>query len=128
MLPAGGPKGYAIGYVLDLISGSLAGAQTSTVKALGGLSGDEADQTGMTFMAVDIAAVTDADAFGDSVDRTAELVRKTPPRPGFERVFVPGEIEWGTYEDRVANGIPTSDAEVGVLAQMAGAHGIDPIW
>ena len=127
MLPAGGPKGYAIGYVLDLLSGSLAGAQTSTVKALGGLSGPVASQTGMTFLAVDIAAVTDIDDFAKSADRTAQLMRATPPRPGFERVYVPGEIEWNTYDDRIVNGVPTSQAEIGVLAQMAREHGVEPI-
>lgn len=127
MLPAGGPKGYAIGYVLDLLSGSLAGAQTSTVKALGGISGLEASQTGMTFLAIDVAAVTDADDFANSAERTAQLMRDTPPRPGFDRVFVPGEIEWNTYDDRIVNGVPTSQAEVGVLAKMAREQGIEPI-
>ena len=127
MLPAGGPKGYAIGYVLDLLSGSLAGAQTSTVKALGGISGPEASQTGMTFLAIDIAAVTDIEGFANSAEHTAQLMRDTPPRPGFDRVYVPGEIEWNTYDDRIVNGVPTSQAEVGVLAQMASEQGIDPI-
>ncbi len=127
MLPAGGPKGYAIGYILDLLSGSLAGAHTSTVKALSGMSGEEAEQTGMTFLAIEIAAVTNADQFAASADGTAELVRATPPRPGFERVYVPGEIEWGTYDDRIVNGIPTSGAELGVLQQMAREHGVSPI-
>ena len=127
MLPAGGAKGYAIGYVLDLISGALAGALTSPIKALGGLSGPETEQTGMTFLVIDIAAVTDAAEFASAADQTAAIVRKTPPRPGFERVFVPGEIEWGTYDDRIVNGIPTSPAEAGVLAQMARGQGIEPI-
>ena len=127
MLPAGGPKGYAIGYVLDLLSGSLAGAETSTVKALGGLTGAQASQTGMTFLAIDIAAVTDIDDFSKSADRTAQLMREIPTRPGFERVFVPGEIEWNTYDDRIVNGVPASSAEVGVLAQMAREQGIEPI-
>ena len=127
MLPAGGPKGYAIGYVLDLLSGSLAGAQTSTVKALGGISGPEASQTGMTFMAIDIAAVTDVEGFAESAEHTARLMRDTPPRPGFDRVYVPGEIEWQNYDDRIVNGVPTSPAEIGVLAQMAQDHRVDPI-
>jgi ureidoglycolate dehydrogenase (NAD+) len=127
MLPAGGPKGYAIGYVLDLLSGSLAGAQTSTVKALGGISGTEAEQTGMTFVVIDVAAVTDVGNFTKSAERTAQLMRETPPRPGFDRVYVPGEIEWSTYDDRIVNGIPTSQAEFGVLEQMAQEHGVELI-
>lgn len=128
MLPAGGAKGYAIGYVLDLLSGALAGALTSPVKALGDTGGDAADQTGMTFVVIDIAAVADADAFAATADQTAAIVRATPPRPGFDRVYVPGEIEWGTYDDRAANGIPTSPAEIGVLAQMSDEHGVAAIW
>ena len=71
--------------------------------------------------------MTDADDFASSADRTAQLMRETPPRPGFERVFVPGEIEWNTYDDRIVNGIPTSQAEIGVLATMAQEQGIEPI-
>ncbi|MYB17072.1 MAG: Ldh family oxidoreductase [Chloroflexi bacterium] len=127
MLPAGGAKGYAIGYVLDLISGALAGALTSPVKSLGGISGDEADQTGMTFLVIDIAAVTDAADFAATAEQTAAIVRQTPPRPGFDRVYVPGEIEWNTYDDRIVNGIPASQAEISVLAQMASEQGIESI-
>ncbi len=128
MLPAGGPKGYAIGYVFDLLSGALSGALTSTIKSLGGVTGQEAIQSGMTFMAINVAAMTDYGKYEHVVDENARLMRQTVPRPGFERVFVPGEIEWSTYDDRIDNGIPTSDAELGVLTQMGADHGVATFW
>ena len=128
MLPAGGPKGYAIGYVMDLLSGVLSGALTSTIKTQGGITGDLAVQSGQTFIAIDIASFIEIEKYQEMVDQNAQLMRATPPRPGFSQVFIPGEIEWNTYADRIANGIPTSRAQIGVLGKMASDYGVDPFW
>jgi LDH2 family malate/lactate/ureidoglycolate dehydrogenase len=70
-------------------------------------------------LAVSIEQFTDLEDFKDSIDKTIESWNASEPRPGFDEVYVPGEIEWRRVPDREANGIPVNGALAAKLSDIA---------
>ncbi|MBB2482293.1 ureidoglycolate dehydrogenase [Bacillus sp. APMAM] len=93
LTPFGGPKGYGLAVIVDIFSGLLAGA------AFGPHIGkmyddlDKKRKLGHYFCAINPAFFTDPDVFLEQMDRMMEELQQVPPAPGFDRVYVPGEIE-----------------------------------
>ena len=48
--------------------------------------------------------------FKREVDDFILQIKGTPPAPGFDEVLYPGEIEWRTAQQRLADGIFIEDA------------------
>ena len=71
-------------------------------------------------LAVSIEQFTDLEEFKDSVDRIIDSWQRSDSRPGFDQVYVPGEIEWRRVPDREANGIPINGALAARLSEIAG--------
>lgn len=84
-VPFGGPKGYALCYALEVLTGAFVGAK------MGNTSESEYD-LGYLFIAFSPEMFTTLQDFKDEVDQYAEDIRNCPAnRPGGQ-VFVPGEI------------------------------------
>lgn len=105
LTPFGGPKGYGLAVVVDIFSGLLAGAAFGPhiSKMYGDL--DQKRKLGHYFCAVNPAFFTDADVFLEQMDRMMDELRAVEPAPGFDRVYVPGEIEQLHEERNRENGI-----------------------
>lgn len=105
LLPFGGHKGYAIGLLVDVLTGALAG---STI----GRSVDQRNTTpesgGQSFfmLAVDVAHFVPLEVFTARVDQLIREVHATPPAEGFAEVLVPGDLERRQEEVRRREGIP----------------------
>jgi LDH2 family malate/lactate/ureidoglycolate dehydrogenase len=101
LLPAAGPKGFGLAFVIDLLCGGLSdGAIGAEVKPL---YGDAAQpyRCSNLFIAIDVGHFVDPDAF--AARSRAELARVAASRraPGIDRVFAPGEL---AYAARTAAG------------------------
>jgi LDH2 family malate/lactate/ureidoglycolate dehydrogenase len=103
-LPLGGTrdggshKGYGLGILVEILCGVL----TGTITALN----DNQDPRGHFFGAIKIDAFRPAQAFKQDMDRLIRDLRATPPQAGQERVYVAGEIEYETAQERAEHGIP----------------------
>jgi LDH2 family malate/lactate/ureidoglycolate dehydrogenase len=86
LAPLGGHKGYALAIAVELLCGALAGAYPPATSSL-------------FVAAIDPAALTDGDAYAAAVAGMGTAMRSSPPRPGFDRVRLPGE---GSAERRAA--------------------------
>ena len=53
-----------------------------------------------------IDAFSEVDEFKTMMDEFLQTLKATPTAPGHEKVIVPGEPEWETEQERLANGIP----------------------
>jgi ureidoglycolate dehydrogenase (NAD+) len=101
----GGPKGYGLSVIVDVFSGLLAGA------AFGPHIGkmyddlDKMRKLGHYFCVINPAFFTDSDVFLEQMDRMMEELQQVPPAPGFDRVYVPGEIEQLHEESNLEQGI-----------------------
>ncbi len=128
ILPAGGPKGYSIGVVLDILAGALTGGLPSTIKGLDATIAGQGNHSGHYFMAINIEAFVPLAGFADTMTEHSRILHDVKPRPGFERVNLPGEIEWATHAQRTADGIPFQQQELDVLAKMGDSFNVAPTW
>jgi uncharacterized oxidoreductase len=105
ILPFGGPvghKGFALGVMVDILSGALSGAgcSFSSTCRLG---------NAMFFNIVDIEKFVTRAEFDEQVGILSRYLKGSPPAPGFTEILLPGEPEFRTEVRRRAEGIPIDD-------------------
>jgi len=105
LLPFGGAKGSALSLVIDLLCGPLAGALTGPFITPLFLQLDQPQGLGHLFMAIDISAFADPQAFAEEMDKSLQRVRSLAPAAGFERVYLPGELERERKKQNLERGL-----------------------
>ncbi len=104
LLPLGGSreggshKGYGLAVVVEILCGVLTGTVTA-------LNADQ-DPRGHFFGAIRIDTFRPIHEFKRDMDRLISELKSTPPIGGQERVYVAGEIEFETAQERAEHGIP----------------------
>ena len=94
LLPASGPKGFGLAFLIDLLCGVLSGGATgSAVQPLYGNASTPYDSSHL-FIAIDIAHFGDRAAMRAAATAAAERIRAGAHAPGAARLFTPGEPEW----------------------------------
>ena len=94
LLPAAGPKGFGLAFLIDLMCGLLSGgASGSAVKPLYGDFAVPYDCSHL-FIAIDIGHFTDPAAFRAAAAAAADRLRGGKRAPGISQLFAPGEPEW----------------------------------
>ncbi|MFL5134728.1 MAG: Ldh family oxidoreductase [Microvirga sp.] len=119
----GGHKGYGLGLIAQILSGSLSGASFSPVRNRTQKPSDP-DNIGHFFMALNPAAFRPFDAFQSDVEVVIDTLHATKPVHEDEPVLVPGEPEWAARQERLVTGIPipeTLKLKVREIAEAAGA-------
>jgi LDH2 family malate/lactate/ureidoglycolate dehydrogenase len=92
VLPFGGPKGSAISFIIDIMSGVLTGA--SFALHLNTLENFKAVQNlGHVFTACRTDLFLPAGEFARRMDEILRMLKAAEPAPGVERVLAPGELE-----------------------------------
>jgi uncharacterized oxidoreductase len=105
ILPFGGPvghKGFALGVMVDILSGALSGAgcSHSSTCRLG---------NAMFFQVIDIEKFVPREEFLEHVGILERHIRSSPPAPGVKEILMPGEPELREEERRRREGIPIDD-------------------
>ncbi len=94
LLPSGGPKGFALSFLIDLMCGLLSqGAFGARVRPLYGDFSVPYDCSHL-FIAIDVAHFCDLDEFRRQAAEAAARIRNGAPAPGVAQLFTPGEPEW----------------------------------
>ena len=122
LLPIGGHKGAALIVAGELLCGALAGARFSpeiSPAIVQGASAHDRWNCGHFLLALDPAAFGDRAQFARRADEFAAMVRGAEPAAGFDRVALPGELEWETSERRRRDGLPVSVASLRQLDAVA---------
>jgi ureidoglycolate dehydrogenase (NAD+) len=124
LLPLGGPKGYGLGFAIEILAGMLSGAAVS--HELGNMYTDftKPQNIGHWLLAIDLAHFTSYRSFVERMRALVEAAHATAPAPDFDGVLVPGEPEEHTSEQRLRDGIPLADATVNELRLLGARHGI----
>jgi LDH2 family malate/lactate/ureidoglycolate dehydrogenase len=115
LLPMGGPKGYGLALVLDVLCGVLSGGRYGKGLGLPGSS--------HFFEVMQIEAFT---AYDEVLERMGELVDQLhacPPVEGSSGVFLPGEIEHNLRERQLRDGVKLEALLVEELNALAGSLG-----
>jgi LDH2 family malate/lactate/ureidoglycolate dehydrogenase len=98
LLPAAGPKGFGLAFVIDLLCGGLSdGAIGAEVRPL---YGDPAEpyRCAHFFLAIDASHFPAGDRFAQRVHDQAARVSASKRGPGVDRVYAPGELVWATLQ------------------------------
>ena len=118
LLPAAGPKGFALAFIIDLMCGLLSGgAIGDAVQPLYGDMSVPYDSSHL-FIAIDIGHFGDPVMIRTQAARAAERIRRSKSAPGVDRVFVPGEIEWLAHS-RAQGEVKISRAVSATLVRLA---------
>jgi LDH2 family malate/lactate/ureidoglycolate dehydrogenase len=109
--PLGGPKGYGMAVMLDVLAGVLSGGR------FGGMLGTDDGRGGMAqfFMTIDVTRFMPLDQFKARLDELIDQIHQSPKSPGVNRIYVAGEIEYALQSRREADGVPIEDS---VLADL----------
>jgi LDH2 family malate/lactate/ureidoglycolate dehydrogenase len=123
ILPMGGHKGYAISFMMDVLSGVLTGAEFAT-----GVSGPQQAErrsgSGHLLVALDVAAFLPPAEFAGRMERLVAEMKSVPPAEGFAEVLVPGELEDRNRARREREGIDLPGVTLAALRELAGTTGV----
>jgi LDH2 family malate/lactate/ureidoglycolate dehydrogenase len=98
LLPAAGPKGFGLAFMIDLLCGGLSdGAVGADVRPL---YGDPAEpyRCAHFFLAIHAGHFPVGDRLAERVRDQAMRVSRSKRGPGVDRVYAPGELVWATRQ------------------------------
>ena len=122
LLPLGGTrasgshKGYGLGILVEILCGVL----TGTITALNA----NQEPRGHFFGAINPATFRPLAEFKQDMDRLIRELKSTPPVEGESRVYVAGEIEFETAEERAERGIPLHSSVLKGLREVSEQLGV----
>ena len=110
LLPVGGPKGYGLAMMVDVLSGILLGLPFG--KGVTSMYRDmrRGRDLGQLHIVIDPRVFTDPDEFRQNISNTRQELNAITPAPGFDRVLVPGQDKQRIRDEYRANGIDLADS------------------
>ena len=124
LVPIGGPKGFGLAVVMDVLCGALSGAAFGRELARTHQPGAPS-KIGHFFMAIDVGQFVPVDEFKARVDAMIREIKESDPAEGTKELFLPGEMEWNAKRARVDRGIPMLTSIVDDLERLAADLGLD---
>ncbi|HYT55566.1 MAG TPA: Ldh family oxidoreductase [Verrucomicrobiae bacterium] len=122
LLPLGGSreggshKGYGLAILVEILCGVLTGTMTA-------LNANQ-DPRGHFFGAIRVDTFRPVTEFKKDMDRLIRELKSTPPTAGQERVYVAGQIEFETAEERAERGIPLLSSVLKALREVGDQLGV----
>lgn len=92
ILPMAGHKGYAISFMMDVLSGVLTGS-SSGKGVHGPYEADQRSGCGHMFLAIDVETLGSPEEFESRLSALVADAKATPLAQGFDEIFYPGELE-----------------------------------
>lgn len=125
VLPLGGPKGSALALMVDVLCGVLTGAFWGQHLNSMWTNFEDPQNVGHFIGAINVEGFMPLAKFKERVDQIIREVKSVPPAPGFKEVFLPGEIEFNTRNERLKNGIPLGEGVLSELIRLGQKYGKD---
>ena len=123
LLPVGGNqghKGYCLAMAVEIFSGILTG--------LGfGVSPTGIHNDGCFMLALNVEAFRPLEEFKREMTDFAMNLKETPPAPGFDRVYYPGEVEYVATQHRLREGVYVEDATWEQLQALVREYGLEQV-
>lgn len=121
----GGYKGYGYATVVEILSAAL--QQGAFLKQLTGISEDGSKKPyslGHFFMAINIEAFTELDAFKKTTGDILRALRESQKAEGAERIYSCGEKEYLAWLERENKGVPIGKVLQEQMIEMRDALGL----
>jgi len=115
--PSGGPKGYGLALMVDVLAGMLSGAAFGRdIKSFHQLTGPT--EVGALTLAIDIQRFMPLDRFRGLMEGYAESIRRSRKAKGTARIYLPGEIEAEKERTSRERGIELRPASLEMVNQF----------
>lgn len=118
LLPMAEHKGHGLSLLAELLGGVLTGNGCS------GLPDYTKFSNGVLFLVLSIEAFRPMQDFLAHGAALCDLIKSTPPAPGFDEVMLPGEPEERATEQRQVEGIAIDETTWGQLVEAAAELGV----
>jgi len=115
LLPFAGARGYGLAFLSSVLAGPLAGGRMPLHKSANVAS----DGSEHFFYAIDVRQFVELDDFYSELESTMADIRNLPAADGFDRVRLPGELEWERAQRWKREGIPFHRDHVKKLEEIA---------
>ncbi|OGP93748.1 MAG: hypothetical protein A2156_15600 [Deltaproteobacteria bacterium RBG_16_48_10] len=117
LVPIGGPKGYGLALMVDVLAGLLPGSQFGPqVKTFHQPLGPTG--VGVFIMAIDVNRFMPIHQFKGLMQSYGDSIKKSRKAKGVSRIYLPGEIELEKEKESLKEGIELSDSAVDSLNQL----------
>jgi len=126
MLPIGGPKGYGLALMVEVLSALLSGADYGPHLGNMYTDFDRGQNVGHAFGALDVSAFLPLEAFCARMDQMIAEIKAVPLAPGSDEILLPGEIEARCEARYRVEGIPMDAAVLDEISRIACEHGVQP--
>jgi ureidoglycolate dehydrogenase (NAD+) len=124
LLPSAGARGYGLAFLSSVLAGSLVGGMMPFHKTWSiAVDGSE-----HFFYVIDPSRFGDTNAFYDETESTIAEIRALSPAEGFDRVRIPGEMEWERSRQWKQDGIPIHRNHAQKLEELAAGMEIAVPW
>ena len=125
LLPFGGPKGYALALIIDVLCHSLAGANDSQHIPRVFENLEEPSNIGYAMCVLDISRFVPLNEFKKSVDELFDSMKACPPAEGAGGVLIPGEIEYEATQKNPMEGIELSEPVLQEFRELSEKYGVE---
>lgn len=126
LMPLGEHKGSGLAFMVDVLTGVLSGGGFGRhVRSIYGQSGTANDCAHLV-VALDIEHFLPLDEFRRRIGGLVDQVRSAPLLPGFEQVFLPGELEADRRRKQRVSGVPVPSATAAALRDTC--ERLDVAW
>ena len=124
LLPFGGPKGYGLAILVDIMCGVMTGSDFGPHCGALFDDFDRPQNIGHFFMAINIENYMSIEDFKERMDTMVRTIRESTKAPGVDRIYMPGEIEYEKSIDLRKTGITLAAAVVSELNDLAESLGV----
>lgn len=124
LLPVGGYKGAALSFMIAAVTCILNGSKCGPTMADMYKNPNEPLNSGHLVQVIDIASITDPDAFKERMDGMVDYIKNGPRAEGVPEIFVPGEPESRMRARQLAEGIVYPTAVVEEIRAVADEYGV----
>jgi L-2-hydroxycarboxylate dehydrogenase (NAD+) len=117
-------KGYGLAVMVDCFTAMLSGGTWSMRIPGRGVGEHPHPGTCHCFMAWRIDTFTDPATYRAQMDDMLSTLQATPPAPGHDAVYAPGQPEFDAYRERSVNGIPLHESVRNDIRDLANEYDV----
>jgi LDH2 family malate/lactate/ureidoglycolate dehydrogenase len=119
ILPVGGPKGFGLALMVEMLTGVLSGGDFSKmIPSMYDLT--QKQSIAHLMLVINISSFMNVDRFKAMATMLSSYVKDAVKASGVNELYLPGEIEFSVEEKRMQSGIPISDNVLDDLRKLAG--------
>ncbi len=115
MMPFGGPKGYGISLIIDILCACVAGACNCRTTPSFWSDFEHPQNVGFFMGCIDLSRFVSAEAYDQAITAELQEFKDCPTAAGVESVMLPGEIEHNNFARNLKEGVELGD---GVLREL----------